>query len=1139
LLEEIAHGGMGTVWRARQISLNRVIALKMVLAGRFANESEVKRFRAEAEAAAHLDHPHIVPIYEVGEHEGQHFFAMKLMEGGSLAEQLRSADAPSARTPGAAPRGRGVRAPSDVAKLLATVARAVHHAHQRGILHRDLKPGNILLDAAGEPHVTDFGLAKRFGVPPSGGSAAEEPAEAGTPNPLTLSGAVLGTPAYMSPEAASGKVKALTTASDIYSLGAILYELLAGRPPFTGESTVEVLRKVVEDEPVPPSRSANAPSARTARAPHADEASALHRPVDRDLETICLKCLEKDPARRYNSAASLADDLERFLRHEPIRARPSTPGERLVKWARRNPLRAGFSAALLGVTLLGVAGIAWQWRRAERHADAERASGQQAREQLWQSLVAQARAGRHSGRMGSKRAGLEALAAAARLRSAPELRDEIIAHLALFDLQPDPRPHRETNGVFEIGFDPDIEHCAFVDRAAGQLRIIRLADDTEVARWPLPKGAVGSPRFSPQGKYLTMPNGQDFAVFDPLTGRELSRALRVRRARFSPDDRTVAVITTDRRVRFFDASTGQALPHECVPKSTDDNLAWSPDGERLALTTGDTVEIWDWRRGERTERFRHDAAISRALAWAGEYVAAGDERGDILLWNTRTKKSRRFVGHQDHIQSVAFDPDGTILASTASDGTSRFWSSATGIQLLSTAEGFAHQFSRNGDCLGYRTVGGWGVWRVDAPRGFRTLSTGDQTAEMVSTAEVSRDGRVLLIANPGVGLQFVDLASGRVVLVERMNTVRAAWFLPDEKAILTSSQRQGLMVWPLQFSTNKAGDIAVALDEARVVPGVDWRGSDSVSLSADGRLAGTKISSREVVVLHLDDTSRVTRLMGEPEACRPAFSADRRWVVTASETGGGPCLWELDTGRFVRLLHAHPGNGGVQFSPDGRVLVTSDSTGVRFYDSATWTVTRNLPADYATSLAGHVAFTSDSRLVAFTIGRRALRLADAHTGKVLATLHSPDPRPINALRFNRDGRILAVSTASDAVDLWDIAVIQRELDQLGLGFDKVPSLGARTPRPRVAVRQVRADGASALLTLPACARVAGRSPPAATWRCPTPSPSPPSPGPPSPDCSRCSARPSESVLHPECNGRSNPPATTARCASSARSRSRR
>ena len=303
LLEEIARGGMGVVYRARQDKLNRQVALKLIRSGSLAGTGELLRFRREAEAIAELEHPHIIPIYEIGQEDDQPYFSMKLIPGGNLGRHIE----------------RLKDDPRTVAAVIAKVARAVHYAHQRTILHRDIKPSNILLAEHDEPYVTDFGLAKRIGP----GSDTME----------TVTGAVMGTPAYMPPEQARGGTKSVTTAADVYSLGATLYEALTGQPPFAGDSAGEIMRQVLDQEPARP--------------------SSIQPKLDRDLETICLKCLEKPPERRYGSAEALAEDLESWLAGLPIKARPVPAWEKVAKWVRRKKVLA----AMLLMLLLAVLGL--------------------------------------------------------------------------------------------------------------------------------------------------------------------------------------------------------------------------------------------------------------------------------------------------------------------------------------------------------------------------------------------------------------------------------------------------------------------------------------------------------------------------------------------------------------------------------------------------------------------------------------------------------------------------------------------------------------------------------------------------------------------------------------------------------------
>jgi serine/threonine-protein kinase len=350
----LGRGGMGVVYKARHRRLNRPVALKMLLAGAHAGPRERARFQREAEAVASLHHANIVAVYDVGDHDGCPYFTMELLEGGSLAQALAGTPQPAQKA----------------AALLIALAEAVQAAHRAGIVHRDLKPANILLAADATPKVADFGLARPFEGEPS----------------LTLSGARIGTPSYMAPEQVSGKVGTIGPAADIYALGALLYEMLTGRPPFRGETAAETERQVIHDEPIPPSR--------------------LNPKVPRDLETICLKCLEKEPQRRYASAAALADDLRGFGEGRPIQARPVGRAERSWRWCRRNPTAAALLVTALALIGLAVGGGFWLERQqAERRAETARREGQQSK--AAEAVLEQAAALQKKGRWPEARAVLE------------------------------------------------------------------------------------------------------------------------------------------------------------------------------------------------------------------------------------------------------------------------------------------------------------------------------------------------------------------------------------------------------------------------------------------------------------------------------------------------------------------------------------------------------------------------------------------------------------------------------------------------------------------------------------------------------------------------------------------------------------
>jgi WD40 repeat protein len=578
LIEEIARGGMGVVYKAKQVSLNRVVALKMILKGEFASEADVRRFRQEAEAAANLDHPNIVPIYEVGEHEGQQYFSMKLISVVANSEW----------------RGASKDGQRQVATMLAKVARAVHHAHQRGILHRDLKPSNILIDTNGEPHVADFGLAKKV----EGGDDA------------TKSGAIVGTPAYMAPEQARAE-KSLTTAVDVWSLGAILYEWLTGRPPFRGDDPVSTLMKVVSDEPVKP--------------------RSVDTAIDRDLETICLKCLEKEPAKRFGSAQAIAEDLDKWIRGEPISARPVTRTERTWRWCRRNPVLAALTATVVLAVIAMSLGSWWAAWHFNQLASLE----QSARKKADDAKTAESEQRQRA--EGERDAKAKALQNAEALRLIALSQVEVPRHpVKALELavegakRADPRTATHNNAV-AAAFEKVYENRRYEAPVVPQRSRMN------------PKLAFTSVAYSRNGKYLAATTGRAF-LDGPFGGT-----------------------WEEHQAMIWDRETGGLVRTIRVPGLGITKVVFSADCRKiLTLHEGYGIVRYEDKR----EILYSDQA---ARLW------------DIVSG----KELRVFGGHKERITFAEFSVDGKHLVTGGWDGVARVWNPETGelLHQLHTEQG--------------------------------------------------------------------------------------------------------------------------------------------------------------------------------------------------------------------------------------------------------------------------------------------------------------------------------------------------------------------------------------------------------------------------------------------------------------------
>ncbi len=683
ILGELGRGGMGVVYKARHQRLQRLVALKMILAGSHAGPSDVARFRTEAEAIARIQHANIIQIYEVGEHEGKPYFSLEYCGGGSLAQQNNG-------TPMTA---------TDAARLVEMLVRGVEAAHQAGVIHRDLKPANVLLRrkseienpksenssdlgfriADFEPKVTDFGLAKKV----EGGSG------------LTQTGAVMGTPSYMAPEQAGGMTKQLGPAVDIYALGAILYELLTGRPPFKAATPLDTIMQVVSAEPVPPSR--------------------LQPKLPRDIETICLKCLHKEPARRYASAGALAEDLGRFLRGEPIEARPVGAVERGWRWCQRKPALAAVSGLAVAAVLLALVSLATAYvfvsgsRDQERNqrlkaeslatenkhlADKETKAHTEAdlRREKAEELALQVLFNSFHARAGDDPA-VALLGTARLLPQAAGLKnralyDSMRLHLGAWRHQVHQLGHIVVHGnsVDRVVISTDGKMAATASQA--NLRIWHTATGKSIGLPDVQKKGVSGVALSTDGRLALIGSRFKTAqVWDTATTEPFGPALehpgQVLAVALSADGKTALTGSLDKTARLWDTATGKQIGQPFVHPFAVHGVALSADG-KIALTGlyERTARLWATATGKQIgPPLEHrDSILASAISADGKTALTGSADKTARLWATATGKP---IGaplqHPNAVQGVALSADGkTALTLMHEKDGAWIWDSATG-----------------------------------------------------------------------------------------------------------------------------------------------------------------------------------------------------------------------------------------------------------------------------------------------------------------------------------------------------------------------------------------------------------------------------------------------------------------------------
>jgi serine/threonine protein kinase/WD40 repeat protein len=1040
LLEQIGEGGFGVVFVAEQQEpIRRKVALKVLKPG-MDTRQVIARFEAERQALALMDHPNIAHVLDAGATStGRPYVVMELVKGVPITDFCNQESL--------APRQR--------LDLFVHVCQAVQHAHQKGIIHRDLKPTNVLVtlhDGTPVVKVIDFGIAKALGQQLTDKTL------------YTGFAQLLGTPLYMSPEQAALSGLDVDTRSDIYSLGVLLYELLTGTTPFDQErlraAGYEEMRRIIREEEPP------RPSMRLSTLDHAATLVSGQRRSDPkrlsqlcrgELDWIVMKALEKDRGRRYESASALAQDIERYLHDEPVQASPPSRLYRLRKGLRRHRGAAVTAAAFVGLLLAGAAVSTWLavramqaegnavagWADADEQRIAADANVQKAlaaerarTQQLGQAKLAQAEAGRWSGRAGRVFDSLQALAEAAQIArsvNAPEeymlkLRNVAIACMALPDLRRRPEFDKYTAEGTGGAMDSSLQQYATSDEQ-GTITIARIRGDQVIARLRGVGTRASAMVFSPDGRFLAAvyprdPQARRGQVFIwDLGRREIALRLPPEVAdpglHWGPDSRRLAVdYRSPQTYRTGPPPTASSpnSPNSMIAVYDVDShkelqrfpagaalygLAFDPSGGKLAvLAPAGAVKIRDVETGKLVSQFSFPAPTKR-FAWGcdGRFLAAAyaeppaiHEGLHVYLWNVPAGRLARVLeGHRNIPIHVAFNRAGDLLASNSWDNTLRLWNPWTGKELLRTESWWgALQFSPDDRFL-LENVGWSGArhcWEIKTGQEYRQLYTPAKDTLSWGLVTFSPDGR-LLAAECTDGIRLWDVRSGKPLA--RLSPTRgdnALSFEAGGKGLVTRGS-VGDYRWPLSLDEDEAGH------KLRIGPPEKLPAEDPSLAAGDGKLR----------------------------------SPDGKWAVANS--AGGVTVWDARSGQRVGYLTK--GEGIISFSPDGKWLVTGSQEEYAFWQVGSWRPRHRIPRELRHP--AHLAFTRDGKLVALATTPWDIGIVDPATGRELASLASPEPRPMPNFAFSPDGTRLAVATRCNFLELWDLRAIRRQLAAMGLDWD--------------------------------------------------------------------------------------------------------
>lgn len=973
ILRELARGGMGVVLKARHRKLNRLTAIKLILTGRFADREELRRFQTEAFAASQLDHPNIVPLYEVGEFQNRPYLAFAYVEGGSLWSRIKEQPLE----------------PVEAAKMLAALALAIDRAHQKGIIHRDIKPQNILIETDGTPRITDFGLAKYI----HGDSG------------LTVSGKTLGTPSYMPPEQAMGNAHRVGPQSDVYSLGATLYAAITGRPPFQSASSIETMKQVTDSEVITPRE--------------------LNRAIPRDLETICLKTLEKNPTQRYATAREFADDLSRFVRKEPILARPVGSLERVWRWSQRNPIVAGLGAVAVGLTLL-VMGIGLIALSRERdHSQTTEKLLADVRRELARSRFNQAIANSDTGRITESQSGF--------VQAWSQLHRDDPFELSYRQFAWNALTHDGTLATVPMWHDQDVTAARF---SRDGNTVITGCRDGSVWFWDTVEGVPLATDRSLGGEIthlaldrlgtrvaVASSNGQ-IQLFDIPTRTAVfnatSHGAAVTCVEWFPNGRRFASAGIDGRVRIWDAATGAASDTAFVHEKAVKEITIDGQGRRLlAIGESHFASLWTFDNAETVEvRLPHDDAVYAAtFSPTGSLVATAGWDGKAQLWDLEGNPVAKPIEHDDIVVAVGFDPRGENLLTASRDSSVRVWNLKRGepsATYRNTTQSIAARFGLEGKSV--LTASDDGIVRVLDATKLQEIAEPMRHPDTVVEALFSDDGtqvlticqdRAVRVWNPIVQGQR---ASRLPVGVEATSVAQCSDTEPVASHVPAFACGQSLIHWDTLEKRHFVEPIGYS--HILNVVAVTSLGDRTAVGCSDNTISVFDVKSRVQVVGPMTHKMRVACLSYDR-------SGDR--IVSGSEDRTAR-IWDANSGQMVvpELKHEH-NVIAAKFTNDGKRVVTGTVNNAAYlWDAATGRQLAKLPH---LGVVSQIELSHDGSTIATGGEELSVSLWDARDGRLLGKTSMHEQRVV-CFAFDPARSVLVTGSEDATFRLWDARTSQ-------------------------------------------------------------------------------------------------------------------